>query len=266
MPVLGQPALGHIHDAARQLLLAYETRRTIQPLSEQFADLTIEDAYAIQQLQVASWTDEGQVVRGHKVGLTSAAMQRQLGVDQPDFGHLTDTMVHEPESPIEVNRFIQPRVEPEFAFILSEDLRGPGLTIRDAAAAVETVLPALEIIDSRVVDWRITLVDTIADNASSGGYVLGTDPLPTALSDLASVPCELLHNGQPVHSGVGADVLGSPLNALAWLANRLGELGVPLRAGHVILSGSLTAAIPVSAGDTVTATFGPLGSVTARFA
>ncbi|MFI6742691.1 2-keto-4-pentenoate hydratase [Nonomuraea sp. NPDC050451] len=226
----------------------------------------VTDAYAIQLAQVREWTAAGAVVKGHKVGLASAAMQRQLGVDEPDFGHLTDTMFFQHSAPIDAGRFLQPRIEPEIAFVLGRPLSGPGVTVAQAIAAVDFVLPALEIIDSRIENWKITLADTIADNASSGGVVLGTRPTRLEAVDLALAGCLLHRNGVLEQTGAGGAVLGSPINALVWLANVLGARGVSLEAGHVVLPGSVTAAIPVAAGDTVTATFAGLGAVSATFA
>lgn len=252
-------------DIAGALLGAYSSRIPVEPLTGQYDDLTVEDAYEIQLLQVAEWTAAGAQLKGHKVGLTSAAMQRQLGVDRPDFGHLLEGMFWPEHEPIPVSRFLQPRVEPETAFVLARPLRGPGVTIAEAIAAVGFVLPALELIDSRIRDWKIGLADTIADNASSGGVILGSTPVALAGLDLRLAGCNLHKNGELAGTGAGGAVLGSPLTALAWLANTLGARGVGLQAGQVILPGSVTAAIPVSAGDTVTATFAGLGGVTARF-
>ncbi|WP_062353059.1 2-keto-4-pentenoate hydratase [Herbidospora yilanensis] len=248
-----------------ELLTAYRTREPVEPPTDRFAGLTIDDAYAIQLGQMDRLRADGAVVKGHKVGLTSAAMRRQLGVDEPDYGHLTEAMFHPEGSPIDVSRFLQPRIEPEIAFVLSRPLRGPGVTVAEAVAAVDFVLPALEIIDSRVRDWRITLLDTIADNASSGGVVLGGRPTRLSDVDLRLTGCVLRRNGEIAGTGAGAAVLGSPLNALVWLANTLGAHGVTLEAGHTILPGSLTAAVPVAAGDVIQAQFAGLGSVTATF-
>ena len=250
---------------AGMLLDAYASRQPVEPLTEKYADLTLEDAYEIQLLQVQRWRHEGARIRGHKVGLTSAAMQRQLGVDQPDYGHLLDGMFWLENEPIPAARFLQPRVEPEIAFVLAGELRGPGVTVADAIGAVGFVLPALELIDSRIRDWRIKLLDTIADNASSAGVILGSSPVPLAGADLRLAGCNLYKNGQLAGTGAGGAVLGSPLTALVWLANTVGKRGVVLEPGQVILPGSVTAAIPVGPGDTVTATFAGLGSVTARF-
>lgn len=254
-----------IESAVEQLLGAYASGRPIAPLSAAHPQLGVDDAYAIQLGQAAHWSAQGRRVRGHKVGLTSVAMQRQLGVDEPDYGHLYADMFHLDSTPIDASAFIAPRVEPEFAFILSRPLSGPGLTAADAIRAVEAVVGSIEIIDSRIADWRIGLVDTIADNASSGGVVLGSRPLRLEAIDLVTAGCTLVKNGQVAGTGAGGAVLGSPLNALVWLANRLGELGVVLEEGAVVLPGSVCAAVPVAAGDTVTADFGPLGTVTARF-
>ena len=175
--------------AAEVLLQAYASGTPTEPLTEQFDGLTVEDAYAIQLAQVRRWTEGGRRIIGHKVGLTSVAMQQQLGVDQPDFGHLTDDFAHLEHQPIPLGQYLQPRVEPEIAFVLRKPLSGPGVTVTEAIDAVDYVLPALEIVDSRVADWRITLVDTIADNASSGGFVLGSTPTRLADVDLRLSGC-----------------------------------------------------------------------------
>jgi 2-keto-4-pentenoate hydratase len=254
-----------VDKAAGTLLGAYASRTPVPPLTASDPGLSVGDAYAIQLAQVAEWTSGGARVKGHKVGLTSAAMQRQLGVDQPDFGHLLDTMFLPEGTPADAGRFLQPKAEPEIAFVLGRPLSGPGVTVADAIAAVDFVLPALEIIDSRIADWKITLPDTIADNASSGGVVLGTRPGRAEALDLALTGCLLHRNGRIIDTGAGGAVLGSPVNALVWLANVLGERGVTLQAGHVVLPGSVCAAIPFAAGDTVSATFDRIGSVTITF-
>ena len=251
---------------AAELFDAYTSRRPVAPLASRFPDMDVADSYAIQLWQVQRWVAEGRRVRGHKVGLTSVAMQKQLGVDQPDYGHLLDGMFHLEHQPIRTADFIQPRVEPEVAFVLKRSLQGPGVTAAEAIAAVDFVLPALELIDSRITDWKIGLVDTIADNASSGGVILGSRPTPVDAVDLRLSGCNVVKNGSVVATGAGGAVLGSPITSLVWLANTVGPLGITLEAGHVVLPGSITASIPVAAGDAVTATFAGLGSVTARFA
>jgi 2-keto-4-pentenoate hydratase len=251
--------------AAAALLGAYASHVPVAPLTATYPGISVTDAYAIQLAQVAAWTKNGARVKGHKVGLTSAAMQRQLGVDQPDFGHLLDDMFLPEGVTADIGRFVQPKAEPEIAFVLKAPLAGPGVTVAEALAAVDFVLPALEIIDSRIADWKITLADTIADNASSGGVVLGARPVSPATLDLALTGCLLHRNGRLIDTGAGGAVLGSPVNALVWLANTLGARGVALEAGHVILPGAVCAAIPFARGDTVSATFDRIGSVSITF-
>jgi 2-keto-4-pentenoate hydratase len=253
-------------EAAQRLLEAYRTRQPIEPLTSTYDDMTLADAYEIQLTQIRSLVADGAVIKGHKVGLTSAAMQKLLGVNEPDFGHLLDDFFYLEHMPIPVDRFLQPRIEPEIAFVLKKPLRGPGVTVPEALAAIDFVLPALEIVDSRIRDWKIGLFDTISDNASSGALVLGSTPTDVGAVDLRLSGCTFHRNGQIVGTGAGGAVLGSPLNSLVWLANTVGALGTTLEAGHVVLPGSVTAMVPVAPGDTFTATFAGLGSVTARFA
>lgn len=252
--------------AAQALLEANRTGRPIPPLVETYPGLDLTDAYEIQLLTVRQWVTEGRIIKGHKVGLSSAAMQRQVGVNQPDYGHLFADQFYLENMPIPLDEHIQPRLEPEVAFVLKNTLAGPNVTVPEAIAAVDYVLPALEVVDSRIADWKIGIIDTIADNASGGGVVLGSRPMPLGAVDLRLAGCVMVHNGKIAATGAGGAVLGSPLNALVWLANTLGEFDVPLEAGNVILPGSVTKAIDISPGDRVTATFGGLGSVTAVFA
>ncbi len=251
--------------AAGQALRGAYARGPVEPLIATYAGMTVADAYAVQLDQVQSWTADGAQVRGHKVGLTSAAMQRMLGVTSPDFGHLLDTMFFPEHEPIPLGRFLQPRIEPEVAFVLGSRLAGPGVTTADAVRAVDHMLPALEVVDSRIRDWKIGLYDTIADNASSGGVVLGGRPTLLTSVDLRLVGCNLRRNGSVAATGAAGAVLGNPLAALVWVANVLGERGVALEAGEVVLPGACTAMLPVCAGDTVSAQFAGLGSVTTSF-
>jgi 2-keto-4-pentenoate hydratase len=244
---------------------AYATRAPIAPLTESHDGLSLDDAYAIQLIQVAHRIAAGATVVGFKVGLTSEAMRRQLGVYEPDFGHLLSDMAHTGDGPIPAAGYLQPRAEPEVALVLGKPLRGKGVTADDVAGATAYALPAIEVIDSRIASWRIGLLDTVADNASSGGFVLGQTPVPLDRFDPATVRCVFERNGTTAGTGAGAAVLGSPLNAAAWLANELIRRDVELATGHVILTGSVTAAVPVGPGDTVTANFDHLGAVTARF-
>ncbi|HUB38326.1 MAG TPA: 2-keto-4-pentenoate hydratase [Streptosporangiaceae bacterium] len=251
--------------AARILLDAYSTRRPVPPLADGFGTLTIDDAYAIQQIQIRTRIGAGAGIAGFKVGLTSEPMRQQFGVNEPDFGHLLTDMAYLADASVPVSNFLQPRAEPEIALVLGRPLRGPRVTVTDVAAATSAVVPAIEIIDSRIAEWKISLLDTVADNASSGGFVVGQSPVPLANIDLSLTGCVLRRNGRIAATGAGAAVLGSPLHAAAWLANELLSRGAQLEPGHVILTGSVTAAIPVAAGDAVTASFDRLGSVTAVF-
>jgi 2-keto-4-pentenoate hydratase len=250
---------------ATALQEAYTTRTPIAPPTDSHDGLSLDDAYAVQLIQVYRRVAAGETVVGFKVGLTSEAMRRQLGVHQPDFGHLLSDMAHTGDVPVPVAGYLQPRAEPEVALVLGKPLRDRGLTANDVAAATAYALPAIEVIDSRIANWRIGLLDTVADNASSGGFVLGPESVPLHRFDPATVRCVFEHNGSTVAIGTGAAVLGSPLDSAAWLANELIGRGVQLAAGHVILTGSVTAAVPVGPGDTVTAAFDRLGAVTARF-
>jgi len=251
---------------AGELDRARRTATPIPPLSERCPGLAVADAYRIQLAGVELRTAGGAVTRGHKVGLTSYAMQRQLGVQQPDYGALLDDMILPDGAVLPSGELINPRIEPEIAFLLGDDLAGPGVTVAHARAAVQLVVPALEVIDSRIRDWRITLPDTIADNASSGLVVLGVQPLPLYGRSLRLTGCVLRRNGEIVGTGAGGAVLGDPLAALAWLANTLATWGRGLSAGDLVLPGACTAAVPAAPGDVFTATFAGLGCVTARVA
>lgn len=207
----------------------------------------------------------GSKIIGKKIGLTSLAMQKLLGVDQPDYGHLLDDMVIENGGTISFQRVLQPKVEAEIAFILKKDLIGPRVTALDVILATDYVLPALEIVDSRVADWKIKLPDTVADNASSGLYVLGGKPVKPEAVDLTQLGSVLYKNGEIMNTGVGAAALGNPAACVAWLANKLFEFGINLKAGEVILSGALSAAVNVSVGDHFSARIAHLGEVSVSF-
>ena len=207
----------------------------------------------------------GRKIVGRKIGLTSLAMQKMLGVNEPDFGHLFDDMMLRNGGECRVNALMIPRIEPEIAFVLSRELRGPGVTRADVIAAAEYVTPALEIIDTRIRDWKITLADTIADNASSARVVLGAEKSSPTACDLAGVGMTLEKNGTVVEQGVGAAVLGHPAEPVAWLANKLAEFGQTLAAGSIIIPGALCRAIDATAGDLLVARFDHLGTVSVRF-
>lgn len=246
---------------AEELLASYKTRHPIDPLVERFSEMTVDDAYRIQLAQARDRAARDEVLVGYKVGLTSAPMRSALGVDVPDYGHLFDNMVWPEGDQIPLDQFIAPKVEPEVAFVLEHDLAGPGVT---AARAIAYCLPAIEIIDSRIRNWRITLRDTIADNGSSGGIVLGGRPIRITDLDLRLIGCIVVKNYKLADTGAGAAVLGSPLKSLAWLANTLAEHG-PLPSGSIIMSGSITAPLSVTAGDTFDAELDRLGRVSAHF-
>jgi 2-keto-4-pentenoate hydratase len=248
-----------VAELARELRQAAETRTPVPPIVARHPELTVADAYAIQSLNA-----DGRATSGHKIGLTSQAMQEQLGVSEPDYGRIFADELFETGATVARADLIAPRVEPEIAFVLASGLGQGDVTAADVIAATDYVLPALEIIDSRIADWRIGLIDTVADNASCGRFVLGTQR--TSLDDvvLAAAHVDLFVDGEEVAHGCGAAVLGHPAKAVAWLANTVGEFGVTLAAGDVIMPGSMTAAVPLEAGQDVVADFGPLGRVEVR--
>jgi 2-keto-4-pentenoate hydratase len=254
-----------VAEAAKNLYQAEMDRAPIAPLVEGYPGLSVEDAYQIQVSLIELKKAQGAKVVGKKTGLTSKAMQQMLGVNEPDFGHLLDTMMVKDHQPISVKELIQPKVEPEIAFLLARDLEGPGISAQDVLDATRAVTPSLEIIDSRIRDWRIRLADTVADNASSGRVALGDAWVSPQEIDLRLTGMVLEKNGEVVSTGAGAAVLGHPAAAVAWLANKLATFGLKLLANEVILPGALCGAVGVAAGDEVTATFDRLGSVSARF-
>ncbi|WP_328869158.1 fumarylacetoacetate hydrolase family protein [Streptomyces sp. NBC_00287] len=256
---------GQRAEAARLLREAEHRADPVEPLSALLPGLDVADAYAVQQDNIARRLADGASVVGHKVGLTAPAMQRLLGVDEPDFGHLLDDMVHRDGSPVLAAHYCRPRVEPEICFRLARPLGGPGTTVEDVLAATDAVAPALEIVDSRIRDWRITLVDTVADNASSAGLVCGPWTPLAQVPDLAEVVVDLVVDGERVDSGSGREVLGHPAAAVAWLANTLAEFGTSLEPGQVILPGAMTTAPFVTAGQKVEARFSVLGPVLVTF-
>lgn len=251
--------------AARELRDAEIGRAAIAPLVHSFPGIDVEDAYRIQLINIELRLDGGAQVLGHKVGLSSAAMQQMMGVDEPDYGHLLSDMALTEHASADATRYLLPRVEPEVGFILGDDLPGEGCTETDVLGATEAVTAALELIDSRIIDWRIGLADTIADNASSAGFVLGAARVKPADVDLRDIPVTLWRNDEQVGVGRSDAVLGNPVTSVAWLARKVASFGVRLRAGHVILPGSCTRAVDVRPGDAFRADFGPLGPVSLRF-
>jgi 2-oxopent-4-enoate/cis-2-oxohex-4-enoate hydratase len=239
--------------------------RVVDPLTTRHPEITIEDAYGIQQRLNARRVAAGETIIGKKIGVTSKAVMNMLGVYQPDFGMLTDGMVYNEGQAIPANTLIQPKAEGEIAFILKHDLIGPGVSAADVIAATEGVMACFEIVDSRIRDWKIKIQDTVADNASCGVFVLGDRVVSPLDVDLNTCGMVLEKNGEIVATGAGAAALGAPANAVAWLANTLGALGIPLKAGEVILSGSLAIMVPVVAGDSLRVTIGGIGGCSVRF-
>lgn len=254
-----------VRTLAGELDEAERGRLPIAALTERHPELSLADAYAIQQHNVARRMEAGDALVGRKIGLTSAPMQRLLGVEEPDFGALLASMRVEDGEAIDVGGLIAPRAEAEIAFVMQHDLAGPGVDAVAALRAAAGVVPAIEVIDSRIADWRIGLPDTIADNASSGRFVLGAQLTPLAGLDLRLIGVVLTRNGVVADTGAGAAALGNPLRCVAWLANKLAEFGQQLRAGDVVLSGALHAAVEVRGGQSVRAEFAGLGSVAIQF-
>lgn len=254
----------NIQKHAAMLRTAEQTCVAIPPLTQADSTLTIDDAYAIQLANVQHVTAAGEVISGKKIGLTSPGIQQQLGVNEPDYGHLFASMECA-DGRINTAELLQPKIEAELAFVLKADLTGGQVTAEDVLNATDYVVAAFEIVDSRVADWNIKLIDTVADNASSGRYVLGSKHIAPKDINLAEVTMTLYKGGQPAANGTGTAVLGNPCNAVAWLANRMWQYGVPLKKGEVILSGAFSAAPAAAKGDSFTAEFSDFGTVKAEF-
>lgn len=260
------PALSpsHRREAAQQLLQAEYDGRPVPRLSETWKDMDVQDAYAVQSEVVALKRARGDEVRGYKIGLTSRAMQQAVGIDQPDYGHLFASQLHEDGARIAVGRLHAPRIEVELGFVLERPLRGPCVTVSDVLAATRHVMPALELIASRTQLPR-QLVDTLADNAAGAGVVLGGRWVRPSEVDLRWLGAVLYKNAAIEESGMSAAVLGHPAAGIAWLANRLGPQGITLEPGQLLLAGSFTRPVPVAAGDVLHADYGPLGGIAVTF-
>jgi len=252
-------------EMARALHQAMITKHPIDPLTTTSPWLTVADAYRIQQGLVKLLLDGGGRIVGYKLGLTSKPMQELMGVNEPDYGPVLSSMVVDDGCEIDLSGYIQPRAEAEIALVLREPLAGPGVTALQAAQAVAGAAPAIEMVDSRIKDWKIKLVDTISDLASSAAIILGPRVVTIDGWDPRLVGMVVACNGQTVATGAGAAALGNPVGALAWLANTLAQYGVTLEPGHFVMTGALHAAFPISPGDVVRAEFDRLGPVTARF-
>ena len=256
----------HITSFGDALFDAMVSRTTIAPLTTQVPDISIDDAYLISRRFLERRLASGERVVGTKIGVTSKAVMTMLNVHQPDFGYLTDTMMFATGAEVPASRtLIAPRAEGEIAFILKRDLCGPGVTNADVIRATDFVMPCFEIVDSRITDWKIKIQDTIADNASCGVVVLGDRAVKPTAVDLSTCGIVVTLNGEIISTGAGAAALGSPVNCITWLANTLGARGVSLKAGEVILSGSLVPLQPVKPGDNMHMAIGGIGQCSVRF-
>ncbi|WP_336085544.1 2-keto-4-pentenoate hydratase [Nocardia sp. SSK8] len=252
-------------ELADELARAERDRVAVSPLAARYPDIDVVDAYEIQLLNIRRKLDGGGRIVGHKVGLSSVAMQQMMGVDEPDYGHLLADMELFEDTPVDTSAFLLPRVEVEVGFVLGADLPGADCTEDDVRAATVAYAPAIELIDSRITDWRISLCDTISDNASSAGFVLGKARVAPGDIDVTAIDAVLTRNGEVIAEGRSDAVLGDPLIAVAWLARKVASFGVRLRAGDVVLPGSCTRAIDARAGDDFRAEFTGLGAVDLRF-
>ncbi|WP_194833810.1 2-keto-4-pentenoate hydratase [Nocardia sp. XZ_19_369] len=252
-------------ELADELELAERDRVAIDPLVARYPDIDVVDAYEIQLINIRRRLDSGARVVGHKVGLSSKAMQQMMGVDEPDYGHLLAEMEVYEDVPVEAGRYLFPRVEVEVGFVLGADLPGADCTEDDVLAATVAFAPAIELIDSRIKDWKIGLTDTISDNASSAGFVLGPERVAPKDIDIKAIDAVLTRNGEVVAEGRSDAVLGDPVIAVAWLARKVASFGVRLKAGDIVLPGSCTRAIDARPGDAFHAEFAGLGSVRLQF-
>jgi 2-keto-4-pentenoate hydratase len=252
-------------ELAADLAQAERSGEPIAPLTAAHPDIDVVDAYEIQLINIRQRVAEGARVLGHKVGLSSLAIQQMMGVDEPDYGHLLDEMQLFEDTPVKANRYLYPRVEVEVGFVLNADLPGAGCTEDDVLAATEALVPSIELIDTRITDWKIALCDTIADNASSAGFVLGEARVSPRDIDVKGIDAVLRCNGEVVAQGRTDAVLGNPVTAVAWLARKVDGFGVRLRKGDVVLPGSCTKAIDAHPGDNFVADFAGLGAVRLSF-
>jgi 2-keto-4-pentenoate hydratase len=250
---------------AGRLREAHEQAQAIAPIRDEIGENKVDSAYAIQLMNTEHWCAQGRTICGRKIGLTSAAVQAQLGVDQPDFGALFTDMARTDAEDIAIDGLIAPRIEAEIAFIIGRSIEGPGLTMADVLRSVEYVVPALEIVDSRVENWDIGITDTVADNASCGLFVLGNERRRLSGLDLRSCGMVMENQEGPVSFGAGAACLGNPLNACLWLARKMVEFDTPLGEGDLVLSGALGPMVGVRPGQHYHARIAHIGSVSAHF-
>ncbi|MHA6793681.1 2-keto-4-pentenoate hydratase [Pseudonocardia bannensis] len=258
MPVTDAPA------KAQALYDARRSRVPIAPFTDDDPSLGMADGYAVQQELVKLLVADGDRIIGYKVGLTSEPMQKMIGVDSPDYGPVLASTVYRDGDTVPLDRFIQPKIEAEIVFVLGERLQGPGVTVTDARRAVAGAVAGMEIVDSRIADWRIKLADTVADLASNGAMATSSRIVPLTDLDTRLIGMTLTRNGELIDTGAGAAALGDPVAVVAWLANVLGENGIALEPGHLIMTGALHAAVPMTPGDVFRAEFDRLGPVTVR--
>jgi 2-keto-4-pentenoate hydratase len=252
-------------ELAAELAQAERSREPLTPMTGRHNDIDVVDAYEIQLINIRQRVAEGARVIGHKVGLSSKAMQQMMGVDEPDYGHLLDEMQVYEDRAVRTANYLYPRVEVEVGFILAEDLPGADCTEEDVLNGTAAFAPAIELIDTRIKDWKIGLCDTIADNASSAGWVLGPGRVKPSDIDIKAIDAVLTRNGEVVAEGRSDAVLGNPVTAVAWLARKVESFGVRLKAGDIVLPGSCTRAIDARPGDAFVADFTGLGSVRLSF-
>ncbi|MEU5409847.1 2-keto-4-pentenoate hydratase [Nocardia asteroides] len=250
---------------ADELARAEDERVAVSPLVDRYPDIDVVDAYEIQLLNIQRRLKAGAKVVGHKVGLSSKAMQQMMGVDEPDYGHLLAEMEVFEDVPVDTSKYLLPRVEVEVGFVLGADLPGEDCTEADVLAATVAYAPSIELIDSRIKDWKIGLADTISDNASSAGFVLGKQCVAPGDIDIKAIDAVLTRNGEVIAEGRSDAVLGDPVIAVAWLARKVATFGVRLKKGDIVLPGSCTRAIDARPGDEFLADFAGLGSVRLRF-
>ena len=256
-----------IQTQGQRLYDALRNARTLAPLTDTHPDMSVDEAYYISLHMLGLREQSGERVIGKKIGVTSKPVQDMLGVHQPDFGFLTDSMQFENGATVSLSkaRLIQPRAEGEIAFMLRKDLKGPGITREDVLDATAWVAPCFEIVDSRINDWKIKIQDTVADNASCGVFVIGEQHTDPRSLDLAAASMQMFKNGVPCGAGLGSAVQGHPAEAVAWLANTLGAFGIPFKAGEVILSGSLAPLVPAVAGDRFSMLISGMGECSIQF-
>ena len=252
-------------EIAGALAVAERDRVPIDPLTDRYPEIDVVDAYEIQLLGIRRRVADGARVIGHKVGLSSKAMQQMMNVDEPDYGHLLADMEVFESVPVVAGKYCVPRVEVEVGFVLGADLPGEDCTEADVLAATVAFAPSIELIDSRIRDWKIKLADTISDNASSAGWVLGAERVAPGDVDIKGIDAVLTRNGEVVAKGRSDAVLGDPVIAVAWLARKVASFGVRLKAGDIVLPGSCTRAIDAHPGDDFLAEFAGLGSVSLKF-